>query len=269
MKIVHRVSISADAKTSDELSVLGIAVDRDGLVTFEVDESRQNWAAIENWIKKRRAVDIVRTRFSKSEIAEATWAMVTPDWHHGYPQPDDGEFGYRAATFDLSEYCEACGVGMHQKAPFQMKGEPKWGKRRVLQLNWVFDEYFATPEAWEKIFKPHGVDCRSVLNTKGKVLGTVVQLVIPEEVPVVVSDMPSTTCRECGRTKFLPVERGFFPPLAAAPENQIVRTTQYFGHGASAFRPVLVSRVLAREINGQKGFGASLWPCGGTRPDTA
>ena len=65
-----------------------------------------------------------------------------------------------------------------------MKGEPRWGRRSVLQLNWVFDEYSATPEVWNAVFRPIGVESMPVLGRRGKVLTTVVQMVIDERVPV-------------------------------------------------------------------------------------
>ena len=60
----------------------------------------------------------------------------------------DHDFGYQLATFDLSDHCESCGIGRSQRVPFRIRGEPSWGKNQVPQLNWVFDEYFATPAAW-------------------------------------------------------------------------------------------------------------------------
>jgi hypothetical protein len=94
----------------------------------------------------------VTTEFSKEEIDSARWIEVGA-WHHGYPQPED-DFGYLRATYDLSEWCDACGIGLKQKASFQMKGEPRWGRRAILQLNWVFDELFVTPEVWSASSSP-------------------------------------------------------------------------------------------------------------------
>ena len=108
------------------------------------------------------------TEFTEQEIHAARRCNLRSTWQHGYPQPDELNFGYWQTTYDLSDHCSACGIGMRQKAPFQMKGEPKWGRRAILQLHWVLDEYFVTPELWAGVFEPLGVPCRPVTNTKGE-----------------------------------------------------------------------------------------------------
>src|SRR6266513_987519 len=167
MQFIHRISISSSPEIRAELADMGIVVGASGLVTFELDESHKSWPKVQRWVAARRAVDIVRTQFSKQELANAEWLELMPDWHHGYPQPDEDVFGYREATYDLTGYCPQCGTGLRQKAPFQMKSEPKWGRNSILQLNWIFDEYFVTPEVWAKVFDPHAVSSRPVLDTGG------------------------------------------------------------------------------------------------------
>lgn len=188
--------------------------------------------------------------------------VVVPDWHHGYPQPDDLNSGYLAATYDLTNYCERCGIGLKQKAPFQMKGEPKWGKKGILQLNWVFDEYFVTPETWRSVFKPHGVESRPVLKANGAQLKTVVQLVAQEEVDIVTAGLSTeeAACSTCGRTKYLPVTRGPMPALTTEPSTAMVKTREYFGSGASANKDVLVSHRVGEAFATARMKGASLWP---------
>lgn len=262
MQILHRISIASAPEIRSELASMGIVIGANGLVSFEIDEGHEAWARLQDWIARRRPVDVVTTKFSKQELADARWLAMVPDWHHGYPQPDELDFGYRAATYDLTSYCERCGVGLKQKAPFQMKGEPKWGKRSILQLNWVFDEYFVTPDVWASVFKSHGIECRPVLNTKGAELKTVVQLVAQEEVGIVADGLltEEAACSKCGQTKYLPVTRGPFPALTSEPSRAMVKTKEYFGSGASAHKRVLVSQALGRAVTAAKVQGASLWP---------
>lgn len=163
MQFVHHISIASSADVQAELAQLGIVVDSKGLASFDVDESQESWLKMQRWIAVRKPVDIVSTKFSKQEIGDADWLELMPDWHHGYPQPNENEFGYRAATYDLSNYCLECGTGMRQRAPFQMRAEPKWDRKEILQLNWVFDEYFVTPELWVRVFEPLGIASREVL----------------------------------------------------------------------------------------------------------
>ena len=102
-----------------------------------------------------------------------------------------------------------------------MKAEPKWGRRGVLQLNWVFDEYFATPEVWASFFEPHGIECRPVMNTRGAAP---------------------------------------FPALRSEPSATMVKTKEYFGSGASAHKRVLISQAVARALIDHKVRGVSLRP---------
>ncbi len=260
MQIIHRISIASTPEIRNELATMGIVVGSSGFVTFEVDEAHETWPAIQRWIAKREVVDYVSTKFSKSELAAARWLSLVPDWHHGYPQPDEDNFGYRKATYDLADYCSECGSGAKQKAPFQMKGEPKWGRNSILQLNWVFDEYFVTPEVWTKIFKPHGIGHRPVTNKKGVELQTVVQLLIEEEVHVVTDGLPGERCASCGRMKYLPVVRGPFPPISGTPSAQLVKTKESFGSGGRSYKGVLLSQALGSALQSEKIRGASVKP---------
>jgi hypothetical protein len=265
MRIVHRISESATPEIRRELADMGIVATPSGnglvsILTFEVDETADSWPALREWVKKRRAVDIVSTKFSPEELADASWLQLLSEWHWGYPQPNEDVFGYREATCDLTEYCPQCGIGLKQKAPFQMKAEPKWGKNGILQLNWVFDEYFVTPEVWGKVFEPYRVGCRPVLNTSGAELKTVVQLVVEELVGVDESGLIKTKCAECDRIKYEPVTRGRFPPLAKVPANAIAKSREYFGSGASAHRAVVLSRDLAGALWTAKVRGVAFKP---------
>src|SRR5262249_12226062 len=180
--------------------------------------SHASWLAISEWIKRQRAVDVVTTKFSKSEIAAARWFELVPAWHHGYPQPDENASGYLNVTYDLGDYCQECGIGLKQKAPFRMKAEPVWGRNGVLQLNWIYDEFFAKPDVWKKIFEPYGVDLRPVLNTVGDELETVIQLVpTANEVDIATDELTAETCRQCGLIKYLPTTRGAFPRVTSEP----------------------------------------------------
>lgn len=248
MQIVHRVSIASSPEVRSELAALGVVIGTQGLVTFEVDEAGSAWPALKAWIARRKASDFVTTRFERDEIGEAKWLQLVPDWHHGYPQPDEDVFGYREVTYDLSNWCEKCGIGMKQKAPFRMKGEPKWGKNGILQLNWIFDEFFVKPEVWTSVFKPMGVKSGPVLDPKGHELASIVQLVVEEECGIVTKDLAAEKCTKCGRVKYPPINRGFFPALVNVPSGAMIKTKEYFGSGAAAHKRVLISQKLYQSL---------------------
>jgi hypothetical protein len=268
MRLVHRISLRMTASQRRELEALGLKVPAgialpgagDPLVAFDVDEDHPNWSALRVLFQQWDAGDFIRTKFSKKEVAEARWLELVPDWHHGYPQPDEEVVGYLRATYDLTDFCEKCGVGLRQRAPFQMKGEPKWGRNGILQLNWIFDEYFVTPEVWATVLKPLGIGCRPVMSAKDIELHTVVQLVAEEEVGVVTDGLAGEECSSCGRMKYLPVMRGPFPSLVSEPSRAMVKTREYFGSGAAAYQGVLVSQECARALTTASVRGASVKP---------
>ena len=269
MKIVHRLSFRASRARQAELRLLGVDVavamasaapSGESLVSCEVDEGHPAWSSIQARLSEWGAVDIVRTEFSKEELRSADWLNLVPDWHHGYPQPRAEVSGYLAATYDLTDWCDRCGIGKKQVAPFQMKAEPKWGKRGILQLNWVFDEFFVTPDVWNKVFEPHGLNRRPVQNVAGRELATVVQLVVERSVEVVTDGLKWEQCGKCNRRKYLPVVRGPFPSLDGHANGEMLRTSVYFGSGASANTCVVVSKALAASIWAYGLRGASMVP---------
>ncbi|HVJ14456.1 MAG TPA: hypothetical protein VM686_03405 [Polyangiaceae bacterium] len=263
MKIIHRISFRASPAKRRQLEALGVKVpagitlpgEREPFVAFDLEEGHPHWGELEKVLRRWDAFGVVRTEFSKAEVERARWLALEPRWHHGYPQPKEDEFGFRDVTYDLKDYCEECGIGWKQKAPFQMKGEPTWGRNGILQLNWVFDEYFATPEVWRAAFEPNGVESRVVTDRKGAVLETVVQLTAVAEVVIDVDGLPSEKCSRCGRKKYLPVARGRFPALRGDASASLVRTREWFGSGASAHQGILVSQTLARELQHVRGVG--------------
>lgn len=258
MDIVHRIGVHVDRSDQRELARLGIDV-QIGFAGFDVSESAATWPAVLTWIRRRRPSDIVSARFTDDEIDAADWLALPAQFHQGYPQPDEDEFGYREATYDLTEFCDQCGIGLRQRAPFQMKGEPGWGRGGVMQLNWVFDEFFVTPAVWASIFDPY-VASQAVTNRSGIPLETVTQLVVDELVPLDVAGQASETCGRCGRLKYLPIVRGPIPRPASRPSSNMFKSAQWFGSGASAWRAVIVSRELGRAIRSSGIRGVSFLP---------
>jgi hypothetical protein len=259
MKIVHRISVNADNSDRESLNRLGVSVES-GFVTFEVEESDRRWARLAEWCKEHHAVDDTRTEFSEAELAGSDWLALISDWHHGYPQPREDEFGYLEASYDLKAFCKACGTGLQQKASFQMKTEPKWGRRNLMQLNWVFDEYFLTPELWRIVFAPHQIPYRPVLSLGGAELYSVVQLVVEAETVVETDALMAQPCGTCGTIKYAPVARGRFPRLKSVPPSDVAKTNVYFGSEASANRVVLISQRMRRELLAAGARGVSMIP---------
>jgi len=264
MEIFHRFAIGAHF--SEQFRAVGVDLpeSKDLILVFEIAEDDPRWRDVERLAKdigNGGAGHTLTTKFSRSELDAAAYLSMLPSWHHGYPQPED-EFAYRKATYDLSDYCPVCGIGARQVAPFCFKKPPSWGRRSILQLNWVFDEYFVKPEIWESVFRPYGAECRPVvLDKTGAEIESVVQLEIPNLVELQMGDYPFEECSTCGRKKFDPRVAGF-SQLPASTASNIFKSTQYFGSGASAFRHVLVSNALYGKFHLVQARGVEFQPCG-------
>jgi hypothetical protein len=263
MKIVHRISFSSEPETARFFAECGITIADSGFVSIDVSEDSGHWRAIEQWAERRRPVDIITTKFTSRERDESAWLELVSDWHHGYPQPAD-DFGYRRVTYEGG--CDSCGVGRRQVAPFRVSPSPKWGRRNILQLNWVYDEFFTTPGLWDDLLQSHGVKSRSVQNARGAVLDSILQLDLSSEVEVEVDGLESEVCDSCEQKRYARPVRGHSPlPLDTSLSADLFRSQQWFGSGANSYRLVLLSQRLRGVLEGAM-RGASMRPCGALMP---
>lgn len=267
MKIIHRVTIHPDEYDRTALLAMGLQLLETNnayvrLITFEVEESHPSWPKIKELIVEWQAPDFIRTVFSKCEFEVATHYVMFA-LGRGYPQPE-GDFGFLRETYDLSDYCQVCGNGKKQIAPFRIKGEPKWGKKKhIFELNWVPGEFFVAPHIWETIFQPLGISYIDVLDHRtGKALQNVFQLSTKDIAvsPLAIYNYPAEVCAKCGRKKYLPVSRGFFPSFETVSSSHLFKTQEVFGSGAEAWNAPIVSRELYKAIQSQKLSGVEFLP---------
>jgi hypothetical protein len=244
----NQLTAKRAASLRAQLELRGLVKRGNSLLNFTILEDQTLWPEVAAILLEYPALDLTWTEFSPAELRVAQWVELRATSHHGYPMPDE-DFGYLAATFDLREYCSACGVGAVQNAPFRLRSEPRWGRRRVLQLNWAFDVFFVDAVLYQSAFAPLGVRARPVLHHRsGKVLPTVVQLVPDhDEMVLALTDAPTETCESCGRVKHLPLGRRQHHIQHTLP-GQFVRSHQVFGSGASAHRLVVASNALYQAI---------------------
>jgi hypothetical protein len=262
MQIIHRISQHVDAAKQLQLHCLGIDVEC-GLAAFEVKESARSWPALARLIAKWDSLDIVRTEFESDELQGANYLVTRAAWHYGYPQPD-ADFGYLRHTYNLDNYCSACGTGYVLADSFLMRREPKWGAKHILQLNWVFDEFFTTPSVWRSAFAPFGIGCLPVRSSaNGADLQTVVQLDLHNVSQVSLRMDPAATfedCAVCRRRKYEPHVRGYFPPLVDPAAAPVMKSVEYFGSGGSASNAIVISQALYQAIRRNKLRGVRFVP---------
>lgn len=267
MKILHRIAFHADEDAIKELDRLQVKYNTRPAapkwIWFDIAESDPVWPRLEPLLMVWGAMPSwVHTDFTTLEKRQADLLEMMSAWNWDYPKPEK-DFGYMKVTYDASNYCRKCGTGAKQIAPFRFRGEPRWGRKHILQVNWVFDEYFVLPEVWEHLFKKHGVECLPVLKHQtGHPLESVVQLKIDTyaTAPLKIGDAPYETCPVCHRVKYLPWCRGFFPPFATRQTADIFKTQEYFGSGGAADHGVIVSARLFREITDRRLKGVDFAP---------
>ncbi len=203
-----------------------------------------------------------KTEFTEKEMKDAEFFMIHPSWHFEYPQPED-DFGFKKTTYDPRNYCPECGIGLIQKAPFSLKKAPKWGTRNILQVNWVFSEYFVSEDLKNDIEKAgFKLQFMPVLKYPiGMELKDISQLVISDQINL---EMPQYAeyqiCKVCHRKKYLPLTKGF-SPKPNSNNFMIAHSEQNFGSGHSAFQEVFINKDVYHLFTKIKVKGATFVPC--------
>ncbi len=229
------------------------------ITSFQIGEHDPRWMDARQLAARFQITDFISTKFNESEVEAAKALCIFASSHRGYPEPSE-KFGFLEATFDLAEYCDKCGIGRHQIRPFRFKSVPVL-KRSIMQLNWIFDEYFVARDVWTAVFEPLAVGCWPVvLDRTGEEIESVVQLKISRHVDLNLNEANATVCPSCGRTKTKMDMKGFCPDPLNIP-TPIFKSTQYFGSDAGAFRRVLVSSSLYRDIKKSRLRGVEFYPC--------
>jgi hypothetical protein len=248
MKIIHHISFASTPSMRAELAAIGIEIGENDLEAFDIAESTDSWPLVAAWIARNRVQDLVRTEYEREELLAADWLLMRGTWIQGYPEPKSDEDGFVDVTFDVSERCGSCGRGSMQCAPFRIRGEPKWGRRGAMSLNWIHEEIFFKAEVFSKHLQPLGLGYWPVQNARGKELKTVVQLRVDEHKPLDLEGLPQTICPDCGRVAFTVPARDPFPAPSTPPSGQAFKITQFIGKTPGGERRIIVSHRVARAL---------------------
>ncbi len=264
MDVIHRVSFGLKPAFGQRFAEVGIdlsnhSIDED-FVAFDISEKDKRWPKVSALMRELRISSAFRSVFTPEELRSASFCTVDRTWDNGYPQPEDA---YLEITYNVDTYCRICGMGAIQRAPFRLTGEPKWGKRSLMALNWIGDEIFTKPDIWAAIFKPFGIKSREVVkNRGGQVLQTCVQLVLDQAAELLIpKEHPSEYCPVCKRTRWDVFKRGFFPKPAHSTRLHMFKSEQWFGTGHMAYKHILVSNDLFHEIEKHKLKGIEFAAC--------
>lgn len=229
------------------------------IVGLDIGEMDKRWGSARPVIERYKITEFLSTKFTDSELNSASEFCMLGGSQRGYPQPEE-DFGFLSATYNLADYCSNCGNGCRQVKPFRLKSIPVL-KRSVMQLNWIFDEFFVSHEIWAEVFKAFGIDCWPVIAHKsGEKVESLVQLKIEEKVRLRIEDGNRTDCVVCGRSK-MPFDLKGFAPAPVVMSTHICRSIQAFGSGAAGFNRIMVSASLYRTIKKSKLRGIQFYPC--------
>ena len=204
--------------------------------------------------------------------------METIEWfkistgQFGYPQPEEN-FGYLNMTYDTTNACPTCHMGIRQISEFRFKSEPKAKHSDFIGLNWVFDQIFVREHVREILEKENvtGISFSTPLQNKtSKPLVTIQQLhvdtlitagLVTENLKIEVCEYP----KEASSIKFLEAMGGHllkgpfcgqikynYPPYNSFSFRNgsfinmpdFVRLKTWFGSGASSSQPIFVSKKV-------------------------
>ena len=268
MKIIHHIGINPDKEQNAILKKIGIVIPErsnsfTGFFSFDLEETSTEYQQLKPYLEKWKALDTVGMIFTEDENNNAKQLVFLVNWDNGYPMPDDDN-GYKKTTYDDSDYCNTCGMGLKQKEPFRLKKAPNWsGHKRMFSLNWVYDELFARKDFYESLFNPIGIQSEKVLLYKKEtVIDDTVQLIIPEtETSLNLEGYPYEVCKVCNRKRYNLINKGLFPSFKDdVGDMQIFKSKELFGTGASARKYIFVSQALRQELIKSK-ISASYIPC--------
>lgn len=239
MRVYRQISDNWDKNQVRVMHQYNIDV-QEGIYSFNVYDLKL-YTELKPLFDKWEVSDYMGVHFTKKEILSSDYCKIEYWNMCGYPMPDN-DHGYLYNTYETRNLCSKCGIGKVQKDDFRVKKVPKypiWG------LGWVFDEFFVRTELYEKIFKPLGIECRSLRKYKDdSIFESYVQLVIPViDEPLDLSLYDPQVCPKCGVTKYDPKIRGFYP-LQETPLPYIYKSKEFFGDGFSANRKIFVSALL-------------------------
>ncbi|HRH67939.1 MAG TPA: hypothetical protein PLB89_00390 [Flavobacteriales bacterium] len=235
-------------------------------VSLVIAESHPSWPDLARHLAVNS--DLLHTvglRYSAEEISQAGFCEFQCAGQFGYPQPE-AAFGYQNITYYPSIGCRSCGIGLRQVDPFRFKKPPTQRHSHVVQLNWVFDEFFLSERARLDLEGSGLTGFRigpAVLHKSGEPLHDWYQLHIDAQLPGVIdtSTFTKELCGQCGRTKYNhPTDRQIEVRLDHGAAPDISRSPEWFGSGGSAWRSTMVSKKFVNYISSRKWRGVNLAP---------
>jgi hypothetical protein len=100
LNIIHHISFRRDSLAHNYFHKARIKLKGGIIMSFDIGENDKNWKIVRDIISDIQG-DVLdfqlRTEFTRDEILQADYFALEPNWHFGYPQPEDN-FGYLKKT---------------------------------------------------------------------------------------------------------------------------------------------------------------------------
>jgi hypothetical protein len=246
MKIIYVIYNDWNESQVKILSTFGIKIEK-GFSRIDLEEKNLK-IELDNYLKKWKIEKSVGTIFDKNDLINSNLFVYQGSWTNGYPQPEDLN-DYLKLTYNIENYCYNCGIGAVQKSAFRIKKEPKWGEKKIFDLNWVFDEIFIRNDIYDNVFKRQGLDSIPVKLIKGdNVIENVVQLKIPiiKNNTLLLDNQPYEICETCNVKKFNPQIKGFSPIFSKEINKSlsIFKSNEFFGSGRRAYNKIFINKEM-------------------------
>lgn len=253
MKNIHRVFSDWNTTQVAILEKFGVKVEK-GYDSFILEEN-EVYNNLRPYLDKWNVRNDTISQFSNQDLNNANRLILRDVWANGYPMPED-DGGYRKLTYDDTDYCTECGIGLFQNEPFRLKKKPNWGNKKMFSLNWIYDELFVEKNFCNTLLKSYGVETRPVLlYKKDTIIDNVLQLVIPiTSASLQLDNYAFEVCKSCGRDRYALVSHGFFPPFEKQLDKSLhlFKSKEYFGSGANARHYIFVSSELRKQLENFK-----------------
>jgi hypothetical protein len=201
-------------------------------------------------------------KYSSKDYEESEWFRIKTS-ESQYPE---GKVDYCIDTYELSNWCEKCGVGAVQNRPFRLARDFQQKRDQFFGLHWVFDELFCRPAIIPILNEAEitgAAYLHPIYHKSGKTIDTTFQMKIDFVLAHgLFNDENAKYCPVCNRVKYLYPERNAISFSHKSFENvpDIVKSYEYFGSGGQAQRLVLASKKFYEVVKENKIHGLVFRP---------
>lgn len=261
MKIIHIIYNEWTKGQVKKLLSYGIKVE-EGYDRFDIEEG-DLYFSLKHLFAKWAVAESFGTIYNSKDVNESKLLVYVSTWVNGYPQPAETD-EYLELTYDLTDYCNVCGIGAKQDAPFRIKKQPKWGNKKLFELEWIFDEIFVRRDVYESVFMPLGIEAIPVLlYKKDTEIDDTVQLKIPKidiANRLALENQPYSICENCGRKKYIHKIKGYVPGFTSDIGSlQIFKCNEVFGEQLLAHNKIFITSDLLKNLHSHK-IKPNVWP---------